>query len=148
MGYRQCDSHGCGHYKASRGSRKHNGQDLCNPGGDGLTFGRAIIAGFKGEVVKIGRAYSDEDKAHLKYVAIKLGEFYCRIFYINPTVIVGDKIEDFEVIGISQSLGEIYPGITERIHVEFYTLINPNKSEHNKKNFQYVDPRVALEVMR
>lgn len=112
MGYRQCDSHGCGHYGAPRGSRKHKGIDLCNPGGDSLPDGTVIEAGFSGVVVKIGRAYSDENKAHLQYVAIRLADYYCRIFYIIPLVQVGDRIDGLRSIGYSQNLRKFYKGIT------------------------------------
>ena len=90
---------------------------------------------------------SAKEKAHIRYVAIKLGIYYCRIFYVTPLVSFGDSIKPDTVIGISQCLGEFYEGITEHVHVEFYKLIVQNYGEHDKNNFSYIDPRIALEVM-
>ena len=144
MGKRKCDSQGCGHYGASRGSRKHVGIDLCKPDSSSLDDKTAVIAGFNGVVSKVGYAYSD--KPH-RYVEIKLTDFYCRIFYIEPCVSVGDHVSRETVIGYSMPLGEYYEGITEHVHVEFFELKEPSKGV-TKSNRLYVDPKLALEVLR
>jgi len=147
MGQRGCDAQGCGYYRASRGSRLHMGIDLCDPSGESLEVGTEVVSGLKGEVVKVGRAYGAEEKSHLRYIAIKLGVYYCRIFYVTPLVSVGDTIKPNDVIGLSQCLGEFYEGITEHVHFECYKLVDPLGGEHDKNNFSYVDPKLALEVM-
>ena len=142
MEQRTCDSQGCGYYGAPRGSRKHNGVDLaCKPD-------TSIQLGFSGKIVKVGWAYSAPDKRHLRYVAIKIGTYYCRLFYINPSVKVGDSVDANDVIGFSLQLSDIYTGITDHVHIEFYKLRNVQRGEHNKKNFLYVDPNVVLDVLK
>lgn len=150
MGKRQPDVQGAGHYGASRsrGTRTHKGIDLCNPDDTHLPIGTEVQCGFSGEVVKVGLAYSDTDKRHLRYVAIKLDNWYARIFYINPTVKVGDKVTPDMVIGTSLELGRFYKGITEHVHFEVYKLRSDKEGMHNKRNFIYVDPNVVLEFMR
>lgn len=144
MGKRKCDQHGCGHYGASRGSRKHVGIDLCKPDSTSLEDGTPISLGFNGTVSKLGYAYSD--KPH-KYVEIKLTDFYCRVFYIKPSVEVGDNVLHETVIGCSMPLEDYYEGITEHVHVEFFELKEPSKGV-KKSNRLYVDPKLALEVLK
>lgn len=150
MGKRACDSQGCGHYGASRagGSRKHVGIDLCESDNTSLKVGTEVQLGFTGEVVKVGWAYRDPTKAHLRYIAIKVQDFYVRVFYVEPKIKVGDKIGKDDVIGTSLCLGEFYNGITEHVHFEVYHLKNKSKSEHSKSNFKYVDPNAVLEILR
>lgn len=144
MGKRRCDNQGCGHYGASRGNRKHSGVDLCKPDSSSLDDYTEVIGGFNGTISKVGYAYSD--KPH-RYVEIKLTDFYCRIFYIEPCVSVGDKVSRETVIGHSMPLGEYYEGITEHVHVEFFELKEPSKGV-TKSNRLYVDPKLALEVLK
>jgi hypothetical protein len=139
--YRECDAQGCGYYEAPRGSRKHNGRDLA------CKVGTAIELGFSAVVVKVGWAYSDPKKSHLRYVAFKLDSYYCRLFYVNPAVKVGDKINPSDTVGATLNLGEFYEGITEHIHVEFYKLRDTKKSEHSKRNFIYCDPDLVMEAL-
>ena len=148
MGYRKCDAQGCGHYRASRGSRLHMGQDLVKPDETSLDIGTKVETGLTGVVVKVGWPYSGSDKSHIRYIAIKLGVYYCRIFYVTPLVSVGDTIKPDDVIGLSQCLGEFYAGITEHVHFECYKLVDPQGGEHDKNNFSYIDPKIVLEVMR
>ena len=142
MGVRDCDPQGCGYFGASRGHRKHVGVDLCKPDSSSLDENTIIVAGFRGKVTKIGRVYSD--KPHT-YVEIKLTDFYCRIFYIDPLVSVGDEITQDTPVGTLMTLGEYFKGITEHVHVEFFSLKEP---ENVRVNREYVDPTLALEVMR
>ena len=144
MGKRKCDQQGCGHYGASRGSRKHVGIDLCKPASSSLEDKTPVIVGFSGTVSKIGYAYSD--RPH-RYVEIKLTDFYCRVFYIEPCVSVGDKVSHETIIGYSMPLGGYYEGITEHVHVEFFELKEPSKGV-TKSNRLYVDPKLALEVLK
>jgi murein DD-endopeptidase MepM/ murein hydrolase activator NlpD len=145
MGKRDCDSQGCGFYGASRsgGTRKHNGIDLCQEDGTSLPVGTEIQTGFaEGEVVKVGWAYGDPNKSHLRYVAIRVKDYFVRVFYIEPTVKVGDKVYPDTVIGKSLSLGEFYEGITEHVHFEVYSV--RGEDIHNRRNFKYYDPNLVL----
>ena len=148
MGQRECDDQGCGYYGASRGSRKHVGVDLTAADNTSLPIGTDVQCGFSGEVVKVGLAYSQSDKRHLRYVAIKLEKYYVRVFYIEPKVSVGDIITADTVIGKSLCLGDFYKNITEHVHFEVYTLKDHSKGIHNKRNFRYINPNVVLEVLR
>jgi murein DD-endopeptidase MepM/ murein hydrolase activator NlpD len=140
--FRECDAQGCGYYKAPRGSRTHNGRDLA------ASVGTPIELGFSSTVVKVGWAYSDPKKSQLRYIAFKIGVYYCRVFYISPTVSVGDEIKPTDTIGHTLNLGEFYAGITEHTHVEFYKLIDDKKGEHSKRNFVYCDPDLTLEILK
>ena len=144
MGDRGCDAHGCGHYKAPRGARKHNGKDLCNPDDSSLKDNTPIHFDWCGVVVKVGRAYAAQEKAHFKYVAIELVEgLFCRVFYINPAVGVGDIINPCDLLGYSQRLSE---GMKDHVHIEFYAVDN-GMNIHNKKNFRYIDPDIAFKLI-
>ena len=76
-------------------------------------------------VTKLGYPYSPEDevKGHLRYVEVDLDGNRFRYFYINPLVQVGDKVWPQTILGTSQDLTEIYPGITQHVHFE---IIGPD----------------------
>ena len=110
MKLRKCDNWGCGHYGASRGSRKHSGIDIvCIPGERAFCFNR-------GTVTAIGYAYGDD--LTYRIVDITEGEFRWRYFYVDPVVNVGDELDAYTQIGTHQALGPRYPGITEHLHLE------------------------------
>jgi len=128
---RGCDKQGCGHFGASRGTRKHNGIDLvCLTGDD-------IQSPVNGIVTKIGYPYGAEDKLHIRYVQVTCGDYDFRVFYIKPMVEVGQLVNTNSVLGFAQELGCFYPGITEHVHLEI-----------KDKNGCYVDPTPTIEVMR
>ena len=150
---RRCDSQGCGHYGASRGSRKHNGIDLaCEPG-------TPIQLGISGKIVKVGWAYSDPKKSELRYVAIRLDEdinnliggiygnedYYCRVFYVSTELRVGDHISGDIVMGESKDLAKFYPGMTNHVHFELYSA---SKGIHNRSGFKYLNPNTFLEYIK
>ena len=150
---RKCDPQGCGHYGASRGSRKHNGVDLTASPGDKVSLD------FSGEVVKVGFAYSDPKKSHLRYVAVKLDkaingvltgiysdkQFYCRVFYISTDLENGDTVMPGTTIGEVKDLTVFYKGITNHIHFELYTT---RKGIHDRSGFDYVDPNKFIEYLQ
>lgn len=127
MKIRGNDQHGSGAYKASRGSRLHNGIDICCEQGDD------VQALSDGRVTKIGYPYAqgpdaDQDKAALRYVQVSDREgIDVRYFYVAPTVQVGDTILAGDELGSAQGLGHIYEGITEHYHFEVLMLINGHK---------------------
>jgi len=103
------DQQGAGHYGAPRGNRKHRGIDYaCEPGS--LVF--SPIAGL---VTKLGYPYSHD--LSFRYVEISDSNgIRHRVFYVYPTVIVGDFVTKSDTIGASQKLP--YEGITQHCHYE------------------------------
>ena len=122
---RTIDKHGSGAWMASRGARSHYGVDYaCWPESQ-------VLCGTVGVVSKVGWPYSPEDpkRGHLRYVEIHTSLGYdVRYMYIKPTVKKGEKVSKDQVIGVSQDLTEVYPGITPHVHVDVRKLseyINP-----------------------
>jgi len=131
------DNHGSGAYRASRGSRLHRGVDICCEVGDGV---RSLCPGV---VTKIGYPYSQRvdtvstnkekrDKYALKKALryVQVTDDYgisVRYFYISPSVMLGDEVGPGDVLGISQGLAHIYPGITEHYHFETLMMVRRKK---------------------
>ena len=112
---RGTDAQGSGHFRAPRKYGEHHGIDLA------CIEGSMILSPHAGEVTKIGDPYppGDERKGHLRYVQVtEHGKYRCRYFYIYPTVSLGADIRPGDVLGISQDLTNIYPGITNHLHFE------------------------------
>ena len=108
---RVADSYGQGHFGASRGSRTHKGIDfVCHPG-------TRVCAPSGGKVTKLGYPYGDD--LSFRYVQITDDDGYNhRLFYVQPSVQVGDFIVKGAVVGEVQSLDNRYKGITEHCHYE------------------------------
>jgi len=126
---RKQDNHGAGHYHAPRGKRLHNGIDLaCYPES-------IILSDIDGYVSKIGYPYPPGGKkGEYRYIEIISSEgARYRYFYVRPVVQVGNEIMEGNMIGLSQDLSKIYPGITHHIHVEIIV------------DGDYVDPTDLLE---
>jgi hypothetical protein len=129
MGFRTCDPKGCGHFGASRGSRKHVGVDMaCAPGTD-------VGSPVRGVVTKLGWPYRGHPE--VRYVEVEAEEYLFRMFYVDPSVKVGDVVELNGVLGTSQALGHLYPGITEHVHFEI-----------KDKDGKYVDPTPVIVALR
>jgi len=130
------DCHGSGAYLASRGSREHNGIDIC------CDKGELITSFINGVVTKIGYPYSQGLLTHpakkaLRYVQVTdLYGFDIRCFYVLPSVEVGDRITAGQILGDAQGLTDIYEGITEHYHFEVLMMIGRNKL--------FVDPEKYL----
>ena len=135
------DAHGSGRFGDPRGDHKHRGIDYaCFKG----SMVKSVCAG---KVTKIGFPYSqgspDESwdwekrdkflrKKALRYVQVtdKDGRDH-RFFYVVPYVTVGDSVDESTIIGETQGLADIYPGITDHFHYEIKVggkIINPNSS--------------------
>jgi len=132
MSERKCDGHGCGHFGAPRGSRKHAGVDLaCSPGAQ-------VCSPIAGKVTKVGYPYGDD--LSFRYVEVSTGGYRFRVFYVEPSVAVGDEVSSSTVIGRSQRLGRRYQGITEHVHFEI-----------KNSEGEFVDPTpvmIALQLTR
>lgn len=124
---RRQDKWGSGEFQAPRGNRTHNGMDMA------CYKGSIILSAQDGVVTKIGYPYNPTDakKGHLRYVEVTINGISLRYFYVKPLVSVGDVIQAGQEIGESQGLCEIYPGITDHVHVEARTeddiYLNPFK---------------------
>lgn len=109
------DKHGSGHYQAPRGDRKHNGIDFS-------VYPDSMVLSIKaGHVSKIGYPYdpNDHKKRHFRYVQITDDQgFDARYFYVMPLVAVGQYIPAGAILGQSQKLSDVYPGITDHVHFE------------------------------
>jgi murein DD-endopeptidase MepM/ murein hydrolase activator NlpD len=124
---RGCDSQGCGYFEAPRGNHKHHGVDVECRNYEG------IVSSASGVVTKIGFPYGDEDRKHFRYVEVTKDEYRFRYFYINPMVEVGQSVSVDTLLGNSQDLTKIYPGITQHCHFEIMD-----------KDDNYIDPTPVL----
>jgi len=106
------DPEGSGHLGASRGNRRHAGEDwLCVEGQD-------IVAPFTMIITR--KAYPNSDLV-MKGIAWIAGRTSGRMFYFIPTpILIGRKVTEGQVIGIAQSVSEYYnlPKMKDHIHFE------------------------------
>jgi len=86
-------------------------------------------------VTKLGWPYVGN--FDIRYVQISCEKYRYRVFYVSPTVAVGDTVELGDIIGAAQSLKQLYPGITDHVHLE---VKDPDGA--------FVDPTPLLQVMR
>lgn len=112
---RRHDAYGEGEFGASRdgGVRRHEGVDY------DATPGQKVVAPISGFVSKIGYAYAGD--LDLKFVEVTnpaLG-YVARVFYVDPTVEVGQAVRVGAVVGTAHSLQAKYPGgMTDHVHTE------------------------------
>lgn len=119
---RVADSYGQGHFGAPRGSRTHKGIDfVCHPG-------TRVCSPVSGEVTKLGYPYGD-DLSYRYVEVIDQGFYKHRFFYVNPSVEVGQHVNEGDILGEVQSLDTRYKGISEHCH---YEIKNPDG--------EFVDP--------
>lgn len=109
------DAYGYGHFGASRdgGARDHEGVDWI------AEAGQDVVAPISGYVTKVGQAYAGD--ADLKFVEITNPalNYVARVFYVNPTVAVGQSLRLGQTIGQAHSLQAKYPGgMTDHVHLE------------------------------
>lgn len=109
------DAYGEGEFGASRdgGARRHEGVDY------DAAPGQKVVAPISGFVSKIGYAYAGD--TDLKFVEVSnpaLG-YVARVFYVDPTVEVGQAVRVGAVVGTAHSLQAKYPdGMTNHVHTE------------------------------
>ena len=121
---RGSDAFGAGYYGAPRGRRIHNGFDLLCGAGD------LVCSPIAGTVTKVGYPYGDD--LSFRYVQVSVGVYAFRVFYVEPSVAVGDKVDTCTLIGSAQDLGERYEGIPNHVHLEIM------------KGQEYIDPAPFL----
>lgn len=120
---RGLDAFGSGEYRASRGSRVHNGIDYV------AHVDSTILSPVNGRVTKLGYPYGDD--LSFRYVQITdYDDNDWRIFYVFPEVIMGQDILVDDLIGSVQDLGKRYKGITSHIHLEIKNKLG-----------NFIDPR-------
>lgn len=109
------DAYGYGRFGASRdgGVRQHEGVDWM------VEAGQPVLAPISGYITRIGFAYANAPD--LKYVEVTnpaLG-YVARIFYVDPSVAVGQTVRLGEPVGAAHSLQARYPGgMTDHVHME------------------------------
>jgi hypothetical protein len=112
---RKTDAYGCGDFGASRdgGVRRHEGVDFLADAGQGL------VAPISGYVSKIGFAYADDSQLKFVEITNPALRYQARVFYIDPTVELGQAVHVGQPIGTHHSLEEKYPGgMTDHVHLE------------------------------
>ncbi|MCQ0113036.1 M23 family metallopeptidase [Zhouia amylolytica] len=122
---RECDSHGCGHYGASRGSRMHKGIDF-------ITYDRQpILAPFDCVVNRYGDPYGDGQYKLIEILGVGAYKGYkVKIMYISPLYELNKVIVKGEMLCVADSIAKRYPGITDHVHFEVYfngKLLDPTK---------------------
>lgn len=128
---RGTDSWGCGDFGASRGGRTHKGCDLV------AEEGQLIASPVSGVVTKIGWPYSAKDKSHIRYVQVSDGKYNWRVFYVHPSVRVGQNVRAGDVIGTAQDLSCFYKGMKNHVHLEIKT---------GRK--EWLDPTLSIALAR
>lgn len=125
------DPAGQGHYGASRGSRKHRGIDyVCD-----VELGWPVLSPCDGKVTKVGYPYADD--LSWRYVQVTdAGGRDHRVFYIDPLVAVGDRVQRGDDLGTPQDITQRYPGqgMTPHVHYEI------------KQGSEYLDPEEVLRL--
>jgi murein DD-endopeptidase MepM/ murein hydrolase activator NlpD len=103
-----------------------------------VSYANQVVVAFEGGTVsRIGFPYSQKSKAkkHFRYVEIATADgCHHRYFYCAPLVDKGDVIERGQTIGSNQTLGLVYPDITQHTHFEV------KDGEH-----KFIDPVPVLE---
>lgn len=112
---RGVDAYGSGKFGARRdgGKRTHEGADFV------AAPGSIVFSPIGGVVTDIGYAYQGKEK--LRFIGIKdaAGGLHARVYYVDPTVVVGDAVQAGDSIGLAESLAVRYPlGMTNHVHVE------------------------------
>jgi peptidoglycan LD-endopeptidase LytH len=111
---RAYDAFGSGQFGAVRdaGKRRHEGVDYV------AAPGAAVHAPISGEVARLGYAYGGEGGYRVVEIVNSETKMKARVFYVAPTVEVGDVVVAGQQIGTAQDLNARYPGITNHVHVE------------------------------
>jgi peptidoglycan LD-endopeptidase LytH len=111
---RGVDAFGSGDFGASRdaGKREHEGVDYV------AAPGAVVHAPISGEVSRLGYAYRGVGGFRVVEIVNSETKVKARLYYVAPSVAVGDVVVAGQEIGTAQDLGARYPGITNHVHVE------------------------------
>lgn len=111
---RAYDAFGSGQFGAIRdaGKRRHEGVDyVAAPGAE-------VHAPISGQIARLAYAYGGQGGYRVVEIVNPETKINARVFYVAPTVEVGDVVVAGQVIGTAQDLNTRYPGITNHVHVE------------------------------
>lgn len=112
---RSHDAYGSGAFGASRdgGHRRHEGVDFV------AEAGQAVAAPISGFVSKIGQAYADAPELRFVEISNPALGYVARVFYVEPSVELGDAVRLGSPIGKVRTLQDRYPGgMTDHVHFE------------------------------
>lgn len=115
---RGTDAWGDGSFKASRGKRVHKGIDYQSEPDD------AVFSPVDGTVTKVGYPYAPIPGEPITYRYVEVEDELKnkhRVFYIDPSVSVGWKVDTTSVIGIAQDIAAKYsmPDRIMKNHVHY-----------------------------
>lgn len=120
---RGCDSYGCGHFGAPRGtSRTHDGADWVS------TPGQDVFAPVNGKVVRVSAPYRNDPRYSGVLIESPRGRSVF-VWYVSPSnKIIGRTVAAGDVIGTAQDLTIKYPArpprrpgpITNHVHVRIW----------------------------
>jgi peptidoglycan LD-endopeptidase LytH len=118
LGLRTEDNFGSGAFLASRdgGVRRHLGADFI------AEAGQRVAAPISGYVTKIGFAYANDQQFRYVELTNRAIGYMARVFYIDPSVEVGQAVRLGQAIGGALTLQTRYPAITDHVHVELTDL--------------------------
>lgn len=109
------DAYGYGEFGASRdgGSRKHEGVDFV------AGANQPVAAPISGYVTKIGFAYAGDSSLKFVEITNPALHYEARVFYVDPSVSVGEPVAVGDTIGKHRTLLRKYPGhMTDHVHLE------------------------------
>jgi len=109
------DAFGYGRFGASRdgGTRQHQGVDFI------ANAGQVVKAPISGYVTKIGFAYSGDDTLRFVEIRNPALRYEARVFYVDPTVSVGETVHIGDKVGTMHTLQDKYgTSMTNHVHLE------------------------------
>lgn len=110
------DDWGKGHFKASRGSRKHSGIDFRVNAGDII---RSPLTGY---MKRPSNPYRNDPRWTGIYI-IGTGEhegYEMKIWYMTPAISTGQQVQAGQIIGFAQAISGKYDSrMFDHIHVQF-----------------------------
>jgi murein DD-endopeptidase MepM/ murein hydrolase activator NlpD len=138
-GVRGVDRRGDGAFGAKR--RGSDGEERTHEGVDYIAGpNQNVIAVTDGRITKLGYPYPDNSS--YRYVEITTDDGHVvREMYVLPraNMTLNSPVKAGDMIGTSQSLQPLYPGITDHVHLEV------RKGEAKQyKDKQLVDPRTLI----
>jgi peptidoglycan LD-endopeptidase LytH len=81
--------------------------------------GQPVMAPISGYVTKIGYAYGGDSSLRFVEITNPALHYQARVFYVDPSVRVGDTVAVGRRIGRQQTLTQKYPGgMTDHVHLE------------------------------
>ncbi|MGQ2982128.1 peptidoglycan DD-metalloendopeptidase family protein [Flavobacterium sp.] len=122
---RLCDTHGCGSFGASRGSRKHSGIDYIAAPGEN------IYSPISGKVTRFPYPYAGN--TIYKGIQIENDKYIVKIFYMVASLPAGAYVATGQKIGVAQNIAAKYSqGMTNHVHFEIWDkatgkVIDPTK---------------------